>query len=108
MKHILLFGAGRSATFLIDYLKKLATDFHYSVTVADENFENAQSKVGKHDFVKAAGADAENEIDRRNLIEKADVVISLLPPALHYLVAIDCIRYGKHLLTASYTDEKIL
>lgn len=108
MKHILLFGAGKSAAFLIDYLKELATNFQYTVTVADENFENAQSKAGEHPFVKAAAANAENETERKNLIKEADVVISLLPPSLHYLVAVDCIEYGKHLLTASYTDEKIL
>lgn len=108
MKHILLFGAGKSAACLIEYLKELATHFHYTVTVADENFESAQSKVGEHLFVKAAAANAKDEMERRNLIQKADVVISLLPPSLHYLVAVDCIKYEKPLLTASYTDEKIL
>ncbi|MES1222853.1 MAG: saccharopine dehydrogenase C-terminal domain-containing protein, partial [Bacteroidota bacterium] len=34
-------------------------------------------------------------------------VISLLPPALHYLVAKDCVANSKNLLTASYVDEKI-
>jgi saccharopine dehydrogenase-like NADP-dependent oxidoreductase len=108
MKHILLFGAGKSATFLIEYLKELSTTFHYTVTVADESFENAQLKVGEHPFVKATMADAENETERRDLIKQADVVISLLPPSLHYLIAVDCIEYGKHLLTASYIDGKIL
>jgi saccharopine dehydrogenase (NADP+, L-glutamate forming) len=31
----------------------------------------------------------------------------MLPPAYHYLVAVDCVAYGKHLLTASYVDERI-
>ena len=108
MKHILLFGAGKSATFLIEYLKDLASEFEYKVTVADQDVENVRIKVGEHPFVKAATANAENETERRNLVQQADVVISLLPPSLHYLVAIDCIEFGKHLLTASYTDEKIL
>ncbi len=108
MKHILLFGAGKSATFLIEYLKELSTTFQYKVTVADANFENVKLKVGQHPFVKAASANAENKTERKTLIEQADVVISLLPPSLHYLVALDCIESGKHLLTASYTDEKIL
>lgn len=108
MKNILLFGAGKSATFLIEYLKELSTNFHYNVTVADENPENTQLKVGEHPFVKAINANAENESERRNLIKKADVVISLLPPSLHYLIALDCIEFDKHLLTASYIDEKIL
>jgi saccharopine dehydrogenase-like NADP-dependent oxidoreductase len=108
MKHILLFGAGKSSTFLIKYLKDLAENYQYQVTIADASFKNAQSKAGKHALVKAAGANAENETERSDLIKQADVVISLLPPALHYLVAVDCLRYSKHLLTASYTNEKIL
>ncbi len=75
MKHILLFGAGKSATFLIEYLKELATSSKYNVTVADENFENAQSKAGEHPFVKAACANAENETERRNLINKSQDVV---------------------------------
>ncbi len=108
MKHILLFGAGKSATVLIDYLKQLATDNNYRVTVADGNLENAQLKVGNHPLVSAAKADVENNGQRKDLIKTADVVISLLPPTLHYLVAKDCVLYSKHLLTASYIDDKIL
>lgn len=107
MKHILLFGAGKSATVLIDYLKQLATDHNYNVTVADGNLENAQSKVGSHALVRAVEANVENELERNGLIKSADVVISLLPPSLHYSVALDCITYSKHLLTASYIDDKI-
>lgn len=107
MKHILLFGAGKSATVLIDYLKDLATENNYWVTVADGHLETVQAKVGLHEQVKAVQADVENEVQRHSLIRQADVVISLLPPSLHYLVALDCLEFGKHLLTASYVDEKI-
>jgi saccharopine dehydrogenase-like NADP-dependent oxidoreductase len=107
MNHILLFGAGKSATVLIGYLKKTATDKQWRVTVADVNLAAAQSKVGEHAFVKAAGISIDDEAERKTLIQSADVVISLLPPALHYFVALDCLAYGKHLLTASYVDDKI-
>ena len=107
MKHILLFGAGKSATVLIDYLKQLSTDNGYAVTVADGNLENAQSKVGEHTFTKAVQANVENDAERKALISASDVVISLLPPSLHYLVAVDCVAFSKHLLTASYIDDKI-
>ncbi len=107
MKHILLFGAGKSATVLIDYLKDLASSHIYSVTVADASYQNALAKTGKHELVKPTEADVEDEIVRKSLIEKADLVISMLPPALHYLVALDCVACNKHLLTASYIDEKL-
>jgi saccharopine dehydrogenase-like NADP-dependent oxidoreductase len=107
MKHIVLFGAGRSATVLIDYLKQVATDIVCKVTVADADLETLQEKVGEHPLVSARALDIENETDRKGLIRQADVVISLMPPSLHYLIALDCLEYGKHLLTASYVDEQV-
>jgi saccharopine dehydrogenase-like NADP-dependent oxidoreductase len=107
MKHILLFGAGKSATVLIGYLKQTATQKQWQVTIADVNPAAVQAKVGDHALVKAVGVSIENEVERKALIERADVVISLLPPSLHYVVALDCVAFGKHLLTASYVDDKI-
>lgn len=107
MKHILLFGAGKSATVLIDYLKETATRKQWQVTIADVNLAAVKSKVGDHALVKAVGVSIENETERNALIKEADVVISMLPPALHYIVALDCVAFGKHLLTASYVDDKI-
>lgn len=107
MKTILLFGAGKSATVLIDYLKQLAIDEVLHVIVADADKEAATQKVGEDPLVKAVGIDITNESERQQLIKKADVVISLMPPALHYLIAVDCLQFEKHLLTASYVDENI-
>lgn len=107
MKHILLFGAGKSATVLIDYLKQTATVKQWRVTIADVDLASVQSKVGEHALVKAVGISIEDESARKILIQEADVVISLLPAALHYIVALDCLAFGKHLLTASYVDDKI-
>ncbi len=107
MKHILLFGAGKSATVLIDYLQQIAIEKQWRVTIADINLAAVQAKLGGHPLVKAAGISIENETERQALIQTADAVISLLPPSLHYLVALDCVRYGKHLFTASYVDDKI-
>ncbi|TAF53651.1 MAG: saccharopine dehydrogenase, partial [Sphingobacteriia bacterium] len=47
------------------------------------------------------------EKDRREQVAGADLVISLLPPHLHVLVAQDCLALGKDLMTASYIDPAI-
>jgi len=107
MKHIILFGAGKSATILIEYLKQLATENIWKVTVADSNLEATQSKVGVHALAKAVSVNIENGDERKEWIEQADLVISLMPAHLHYLLALDCIELNKHLLTASYIDEQI-
>jgi saccharopine dehydrogenase (NADP+, L-glutamate forming) len=44
---------------------------------------------------------------RRQLIEQADVVISMLPAGLHPIVAGDCLALGKHFFTASYESEAL-
>jgi saccharopine dehydrogenase-like NADP-dependent oxidoreductase len=107
MKHILLFGAGKSATVLIDYLKNLSEEKHWQVTVADNDAATVQSKVGHHPYTKAVQLNIEEEAPRKQLIQQADIVISMMPPTMHYLIALDCIEFNKHLLTASYVDEKI-
>jgi saccharopine dehydrogenase-like NADP-dependent oxidoreductase len=107
MKHILLIGAGKSATVLINYLKDLVFEKQWHLTVADTNLVLAVSKVGNHPNAKAVALNIENEKERNELIQQADIVISMMPPAFHYLVALDCIQFNKNLLTASYVDEKI-
>jgi saccharopine dehydrogenase (NADP+, L-glutamate forming) len=107
LKHILLFGAGKSATVLIDYLKKISGEKKWRVTVADADLPSAQLKVGVHDWMEAVDLSVDDEDARNTLVASADVVISLLPPSLHHLVALDCLEYGKHLLTASYVNDEM-
>src|SRR4030095_155825 len=45
--------------------------------------------------------------ERNILIEETDLVISLLPPALHILIAEDCVSQSKNMLTASYLSDEI-
>ena len=104
MKKILLIGAGKSATVLIDYLKKLATLKQWQVTVADHDLNAALQKVGAHQLVTAVQLKIQHEEFRKKLIQEADIVISMMPAALHNLIAMDCIAFKKNLLTASYID----
>ena len=107
MNHILLFGAGKSATVLINYLSQLTEEKKWQVTIADGNAELLAQKVIPTSFVTSTLINIEDANSRQALIEQANVVISMMPPTLHYLIALDCITYKKHLLTASYIDEKI-
>lgn len=106
-KHILLFGAGKSATVLIDYLKRTTRIQQWQFTVADADLASVLLKLGSEPHTTAVQLDILDTNKRRALIATADVVISLMPPALHFQVAMDCLDLQKHLLTASYIDEKI-
>lgn len=107
MKQILLFGAGKSATVLIDYLLTNAEKEKWKLTVADANLQLALNKIKNSPFGTAVSFDIMDDDKRKQYISKADIVISMLPPALHSKVAKDCVHFSKHLLTASYVDADI-
>jgi saccharopine dehydrogenase-like NADP-dependent oxidoreductase len=109
MKQIVLFGAGKSATCLIDYLAAGAARGEWQAVVVDSNAAAVEQKLGSSATgVTTKELNVELDItERKVLINNANVVISLMPPWLHYLIAQDCVEAGKHLLTASYIDEKI-
>jgi saccharopine dehydrogenase-like NADP-dependent oxidoreductase len=107
MKNVVVIGAGKSSTVLIEYLLNEAAGNNWLITVADSNLALAQSKISNSPNGKAIALDVTDDGQRGNIVQSADIVISLLPPALHYLLAQDCLRYGRHLLTASYVDDKI-
>ncbi len=107
MKKILLFGAGKSATVLIDFLLENAENENWQLIVVDADLELAKSKIGNSRYGAALSFDINNAEQRKKYIGEADIVISLLPPGLHYFVAQDCVHLKKNLLTASYVDDNI-
>jgi saccharopine dehydrogenase-like NADP-dependent oxidoreductase len=107
MKCIVVFGAGKSATYLIEYLTRICTERQWTLFIGDADAEALRRKLVKSSFVKPVEVNVENSAERNNLIKKADLVISLLPAALHILIARDCLTNSKNLLTASYVDDEI-
>lgn len=107
MKNILLFGAGKSATSLIDYLLTNAPRQKWHITVADHDLSLIKSKTGKSYYATPAALDIKDPAARMQLIRETDLVISLLPATLHILVAKDCLEAKKNLLTASYIDPEV-
>ncbi|TNE69648.1 MAG: saccharopine dehydrogenase [Bacteroidetes bacterium] len=108
MRNLLIIGAGRSATALINYILKEAKEHNFFITVADADIALAQAKVGSSPNSRAIWLDASKPNDRRDIISRADVVVSLLPPQMHLEVAQDCIALGKHMVTASYVSTQVL
>lgn len=107
MKKILVLGAGRSSTVLINYLLDNSIDLNAFITVADQSLESAMAKIHSHPHGAAVQLEAGTHATQSELISKHDLVISMLPPHLHYLVAKDCVQLKKHLLTASYLSAEM-
>lgn len=107
MRNILIIGAGRSSSSLIKYLLDKSSQENLHITIGDVSLENAQSKVNNHSNATAIQLDVFNAEERSNAIQKADIVISMLPARFHIEVAKDCITYGKHMVTASYISDEM-
>lgn len=107
MKKILILGAGRSSSSLIEYLLKIAAQHDYEVTVADTSLELARQKTNKNPRSRAISLDTNDEVKTREEIQRADLVVSMLPAFLHPAIAMQCVKFKKHLVTASYVSEEM-
>lgn len=107
MQNLLIIGAGRSATVLINYILEQARENNFFVTIADADVALARQKAGNNPNSRAIWLDASKPNDRRDVISRHDVVVSLLPPQMHLEVAQDCIALGKHMVTASYVSKQV-
>ena len=107
MRKILIIGAGRSASSLIKYLLDKSDAEKLLLTIADLSEELANKKTGNHKNACAISFDVCNETQRKQEIQQADIVISMLPAHLHIEVAKDCVFYKKSMITASYISEEM-
>ena len=103
-KSVIILGAGRSATSLINYLLDVSERKGFSVNIGDLETENVKSRFPK---AHAFHFDVEEQAQAKNLIKEADLIISMLPAHLHIKVAVFCAELGINLLTASYLNEDI-
>ena len=107
MKKIVIFGAGRSSTSLIEYLLSIAEDQNLLITLLDYNEELAKSKINNHKFGEAHFIDANNPNERLKFIKESQLVISMLPAHMHLGIVKDAINEKVHVITPSYVTEEI-
>ena len=105
MRTILIIGAGKSASSLIQYLLNKSEEEKLHLIIGDLSLASAQKKTNNHPNATAMRLDIFDQNQRKELIQKGDIVISMLPAQLHIEVAKDCIAYKKHLVTASYSSD---
>lgn len=106
MQTILVLGAGLSSGSLIQYFLD-QSDHGWKVRVGDINPDIAASRIKDHPAGEAFQFDVFHSAQRSDEIKKADIVISLLPARMHYLVAETCVELGKNMVTASYLSPAI-
>ncbi len=107
MKKIFVIGAGRSASSLIKYLVKVCAERKWQLTVGDFDLKRAKGKLEDAKYTRAIQFDIQNIERREKEISGADLVISMLPAKLHISVVESCVKFGKHLINASYVTDEI-
>ncbi|KAK4478988.1 hypothetical protein RD792_014495 [Penstemon davidsonii] len=77
------------------------------VTVASLFLKDAEEITEGIPNATAVQLDVMNQESLCNYVSQVDVVISLLPPSCHSVIASACIQLQKHLVTASYVDDSM-
>ncbi|CAE6459137.1 unnamed protein product [Rhizoctonia solani] len=103
-KRVLLLGSGMVAKPAVDVFLGRAD---VELVIASNNLPEATALVRSHSRAEAVELDVSDQDRMAQLINGADVVVSLLPAALHTQVAENCIKYKKHLVTASYISPSM-
>ncbi len=107
MKRIVVIGAGKSTSVLIEYLLEQAEEHDWQVRVVDLDPKLAQARVGAHPRGDWGAFEANDEATRIALVKDADLVVSMLPAHLHPPVAEACVHFGKHFVSASYVSGEV-
>jgi len=107
LRKILVIGAGKSTSYLIDYFLDKSDAQLFHLTIADLNPDTLPEKVKSHPNCSVVQCDIFDEAARQQSISGASIVVSMLPARFHILIAKDCLRMGKHLVTASYVSDEL-
>lgn len=103
-QEILVLGAGHSSPTLIRHLLEHAGAGGWRVTVADRDPDLAAARIAGHPRGRALALDAAAEPAGPDPIAAADLVVSLMPPALQPAVARRAVAGGTPMISASYAD----
>ncbi|MEP6262153.1 MAG: saccharopine dehydrogenase family protein [Gillisia sp.] len=107
MRQILVIGAGKSTSVLIRYLLQKAESENLFITLGDLDPAQAKKISLGHPRCKDVMLNVFDRESRETAIQNADLVISMLPARFHIEAARDCIRFKKHMVTASYISKEM-
>ena len=107
MREILIVGAGKSTSALINYLLEQAETEQIFLRIGDIDLENAKKACKDHRHCEAFQLDVFKAESREPAIKRADIVISMLPARFHIEVAKDCLKFSKNMVTASYISDEM-
>jgi saccharopine dehydrogenase-like NADP-dependent oxidoreductase len=106
-KTILIIGAGKSSSTLIQYLVHLSMQEDWKIIICDKTLQRLPKKWVNHDRVEAHEVNMLEAEVRRPFIQRSDVVLSMLPARFHIPVLKDCVELKTHVITPSYESQEM-
>lgn len=106
-RKILVVGAGKSTSYLLDYFLDKASQENLHLTIGDLKPSLIPAPISEHPNCDVMLLDVFHDEQRAGAIQRCDIVVSMLPARFHIKVAEDCIKFKKHLVTASYVSPEI-
>jgi saccharopine dehydrogenase (NADP+, L-glutamate forming) len=103
MKKILVLGAGLVAKPLIRHLLSK----EYQVTIASNTPDRALEMVDGHPNGNVIEWDVKDEETLSELVAQNDLTVSLLPYLFHVIVARQCVKHCKNMVTTSYVKPEM-
>ena len=107
LRKILVIGAGKSTSYLLDYFSEKAKEQELQIIIADLNPDTIPEKFKTNPSFETIKLDIFKTEERQKIIEEVAIVVSMLPAHLHINIAKDCIQFRKHMVTASYVSDEI-
>ncbi|OAJ37405.1 saccharopine dehydrogenase [Batrachochytrium dendrobatidis JEL423] len=98
-KRVLLLGSGFVAGPLVDYLLRTPGTH---VTIASNSKSEATRLADGRSATTVVPLNVSDQTELSSLVDAHDVVVSFVPATLHPIIAEQCLRHKKHLVTASY------
>jgi saccharopine dehydrogenase-like NADP-dependent oxidoreductase len=106
MQHILILGIGRSTYYLLQYLNDFIASNDVVIKAMDAQLALVEKRTKEFSNISFVQSEI-TAITLEGEIAQADIVVSMLPPAFHTMVAALCLKQGKHFFTASYVSAEI-
>ena len=103
MKRIGILGAGMVSMPIIRYL----LDKKYEVSIASDDLKRVEKEVSKYPNGHLVILNVNNEAALSNYIKEHDIIVSLLPYVFHTIVAKECVKQAKHMVTTSYVKPEM-
>jgi saccharopine dehydrogenase-like NADP-dependent oxidoreductase len=104
-RSILVVGAGKSTSYLLDYFLEQSEEEDLKIIIGDKNPGGVPEALHKHPNTEVIPLDIADVEGRKARVKQADIVVSMLPASMHLEIARDCLEFHKNLVTASYVSE---